>query len=1395
MNKYHLIEKDLVMRMLSKNWLTAGRNIRVSSYLSPIILSILYLVNFNAIAQWNRQSPVPTHLDVRGVGAPTAQRVFIATEDNSFDNGGALFESNDGGSTWIQMNVPFSTYDGFNGLFFLDSQNGWAFGNDNYRTNDGGTTWTQLPFLGSTYFMKFYTTTFGLATGNFDRYVSHDGGDSWVPSPNAIFAFDFIDDQTGLGVSETGIYRTTDGGNNFTSMQTGNAKSAVFLSSINAVGIMDDTFIRSTDGGVTWNSGVSAVGKYKLVSVSSDVVIAFGRTGNWPDYDDSILRSSDNGQSWNNLGEVIPNGVYAFANSASQNLVVSDLNGNMLYSSDTGLNWTQSFVSPGQQPGYLSSASPYFADAQTGYFGYGAGFVIKTTDAGASWFQISSGTGETLNDVARFANGNLIAVGDNGTLLTSDGLSQWIIHERFSQSNLKAVQVIGIDEAVLVDETGQVYKSNDGGTNWSATPGKPSSMSSAEDIHFATSLDGWVIGQSFNTGALYHTTDGGTTWTPITEFLGSYRSVDVEGSNIWAANVGEVYYRSTDNGTTWIQGELPWSPVQVGDMDFFDESIGYAVGWWGQAFRSSDGGITWEILPTPSTNDNFTDIHLLGANELWVSTSSDAAYYSATGGQSWSVMNINSEGFGSFTAIVAVQGGDAWTVGFQGYIEHFTGPPPPPVNQPPVASFEFVATGLTVDFMDTSTDPDGFIVSWEWNFGNGSGSTLQNPTHTYDIANTYIVTLTVTDDDGDTGIAGQFIVVQPGPGGTFGDFTEVTPLDSLFITPQDEDFWVITTAPADYDSDGDLDIAVLGFYVYYNINVEYKLVLLRNDGPADSTKWNFSYINVPLGSLTAGESDMAWGDADGDGDLDLAVGSDNATIIYRNDAGVMVMTDTDLPGYWEENSQADFDLRSITWADYDNDGDNDLLLPSIFDFNTFNFRTALMRNDGPNGSGGWIFTETDSVFASTSHAQSSWADFDGDQDLDLFLVNIAPLTDDGFIRRYRNEGNGTFIGEDILGGLTVEHGEAQWGDYDGDGDLDILIAGNVKELDSTYTHMALRIYKNDNETFVPFDVISCIPCEGWFDLTAATWADYDSDGDMDILLAGTHNPGTGNIEGRAKIYTNNNGVFTESGNELPAPRAAGDRGGTFSWFDLDGEGDLDYFIAGQYFVPGGNGLVEAQMHVYRNDVIELNEAPTIPTGLTATVQSENNVLFSWIPSSDDHTPSPAITYDLVVVRTGTHVPIGKNENLILSRLPEPGNISAVAEWSLTGLENGVYEWRLRAVDAAYVGSEIATGDFTIGAVLAAEEINNIPKEYRIEQNFPNPFNPATTIRYSIPENGFVILKIYNAIGKEMATLVNENKQVGEYEIRYDGSKLPSGVYFYQLKSGSFVETKKMILLK
>ncbi len=88
-----------------------------------------------------------------------------------------------------------------------------------------------------------------------------------------------------------------------------------------------------------------------------------------------------------------------------------------------------------------------------------------------------------------------------------------------------------------------------------------------------------------------------------------------------------------------------------------------------------------------------------------------------------------------------------------------------------------------------------------------------------------------------------------------------------------------------------------------------------------------------------------------------------------------------------------------------------------------------------------------------------------------------------------------------------------------------------------------------------------------------------------------------------------------------------------------------------------------------------------------------------------------------------------------------------------------------------------------------------PLRFALDQNFPNPFNPATQLRFTIAGVRFVTLKVYDVLGREVASLVNERKSPGTYEVNFDGSALPSGVYFYRLEAGSFIETKKFVLLK
>ena len=124
-------------------------------------------------------------------------------------------------------------------------------------------------------------------------------------------------------------------------------------------------------------------------------------------------------------------------------------------------------------------------------------------------------------------------------------------------------------------------------------------------------------------------------------------------------------------------------------------------------------------------------------------------------------------------------------------------------------------------------------------------------------------------------------------------------------------------------------------------------------------------------------------------------------------------------------------------------------------------------------------------------------------------------------------------------------------------------------------------------------------------------------------------------------------------------------------------------------------------------------------------------------------------------------------------------VDNISEMSVTKLY-----YRLKQVDfnGSFEYSEIA-------------EVEITPTKFSLNQNYPNPFNPSTSIQYAISSRQFVTLKVYNVLGKEVATLVSEEKIAGTYEIEFSANKLSSGVYYYQLRTDNFIETKKMIYLK
>jgi len=317
----------------------------------------------------------------------------------------------------------------------------------------------------------------------------------------------------------------------------------------------------------------------------------------------------------------------------------------------------------------------------------------------------------------------------------------------------------------------------------------------------------------------------------------------------------------------------------------------------------------------------------------------------------------------------------------------------------------------------------------------------------------------------------------------------------------------------DVDGDGDLDLAV------------------GNIGEANRLYRNESGLLTVGAVWSAEEKDsttsVAWGDVDGDGDLDLAVGNDGEpNRLYRNENGVLTVR-----AHW--SSVEVNNTKSIAWGDVDGDGDLDLAVGNAGEPN------HLYRND--NGiltmSAVWSSDETD-------HTESiAWGDVDGDGDLDLAVGNSG--FNSGFNRLYRNE-NGMLISSAVWSSDEADDTmSVAWGDVDGDGDLDLAVGNHSIGLVSTGQYN--QLYRNDGGVLTTGAIWSSDESDGTENVA---WGDVDGDGDLDLAV--------GNIRPNPnRIYRNDDGVLTTAAAWSSVER---DPTSSIAWGDVDGDGDLDLVV-------------------------------------------------------------------------------------------------------------------------------------------------------------------------------------------------------------------------------------------
>lgn len=136
-----------------------------------------------------------------------------------------------------------------------------------------------------------------------------------------------------------------------------------------------------------------------------------------------------------------------------------------------------------------------------------------------------------------------------------------------------------------------------------------------------------------------------------------------------------------------------------------------------------------------------------------------------------------------------------------------------------------------------------------------------------------------------------------------------------------------------------------------------------------------------------------------------------------------------------------------------------------------------------------------------------------------------------------------------------------------------------------------------------------------------------------------------------------------------------------------------------------------------------------------------------------------------------------------------GGYTGDPSWKGEILEFNIYNKALDSNEVLFLYNKGAT------PTSVDDESTMSPNKYSLSQNYPNPFNPKTIINYQLPVSNFVTLKVFDMLGREVATLINEEKARGNYSVEFDGTNYSSGVYFYRIQAGSFVDTKKFVLMK
>jgi enediyne biosynthesis protein E4 len=558
------------------------------------------------------------------------------------------------------------------------------------------------------------------------------------------------------------------------------------------------------------------------------------------------------------------------------------------------------------------------------------------------------------------------------------------------------------------------------------------------------------------------------------------------------------------------------------------------------------------------------------------------------------------------------------------------------------------------------------------------------------------------------------------------------------------------------------------------------LIDINNDGwidiyPGHQFCLNNGMIDGIFQPFTLLEAPTVWGECRfADFDNDGFVDAYSTTQVYIDDFLFRNNGDSTFTRFNSDSLGIIYPATKFTlacaWADYNNDGWVDLLVGSNISSGTGS-GIYLWQNE--NGTGFVDVADQMQVNVPSSWHGLVCADIDNDGDLDFFIAggrkgdklfrnDVTKFTDISDIAQ-------------ITGIGVVGHSRSgSWGDYNNDGRLDLFVCDDEK---------MNRLYRNEGEGVWPevaaeLAVANFDPLGWGLDASAtAVWGDYDNDADLDLLISSQG--GEYDVQSENRLYRNDGAAgFVEIGNTIDLFPDRGQTHYNAAFGDIDNDGDLDIYVAvGPSLVEpalgGGMDLLFENLVGSNNNWLEFRL-----TGVT----SNRSAIGARIR---------CVTDTLSQIR---EIQGGNGYNSISPLVQHFG-------FGLrTVVDSVIIRWPCGTIDFLFDVPVNQIIKLTEGSSSGVDSKFFMPKTMSLVGNYPNPFNPVTTIRFTLPKLEKVSLKVYDVLGRHVRTLVENRLLSGTQEIRWHGrdqfsNPVSSGTYLCRLIVGEKVQAHKMVLQK